>query len=57
MSLNGELGLTLAWDRMAAAWASCADTAGPLSPPLWPKRNCKVRKHIDKVTLVIGHNS
>lgn len=46
MHFKGELGLTLACDRMAAAWASWADTAGPLSPPLWPKRNCnnKVNK-------------
>lgn len=42
MPFKGELGRTLACDRMAAAWASWADTAGPFSPPLWPKRNCKV---------------
>lgn len=35
--------LTLAWDRMAWAWASWAETTGPLcaSPPA---RNCQPRK-------------
>lgn len=44
--------LTLAWDRMAWAWASWADTTGPFSPSP-PKRNCWTHKQTQALKLVL----
>lgn len=42
--------LALAWDRIAWAWASWAETTGPLcdSPPA---RNCQPHTHTKKNTI------